>query len=152
MSLTQQHSNLFQSLVPLRPYFLTAAAFSFFINMLMIVPAIYMLQVYDRALGSQSLATLGMLTIILVFLLAAMGGLDWVRSQILIRAGARLDTLLSARVFNCTFRRSLTSGGCGDTQALSDLGGLRAFISGRRSRGAHARLATGHLRSLPTRT
>jgi ATP-binding cassette, subfamily C, type I secretion system permease/ATPase len=130
MSLTEQRSTLFESLEPLRPYFLTAGAFSFFINILMIVPALYMLQVYDRALGSQSLATLGMLTIILLFLLAAMGGLDWARSQILIRAGSRLDAILAARVLNCSFRRSLARGGSGDTQALSDLGGLRAFIGG----------------------
>ena len=114
----------------LRPYFITAGAFSFFINVLMIAPALYMLQVYDRALGSQSLSTLGMLTLILVFLLAAMGGLEWVRSLITIRAGTKLDTLLSERVFECTFRQTLLSNGSGSTQPLVDLSSLRAFIGG----------------------
>ncbi len=89
-----------------------------------------MLQVYDRAVGSGSESTLLMLTLIMVFLLTAMGGLDWVRGQIMNRAGARLDQLLAERVFDATYRMSLISGGRSSAQALSDLSGIRGFISG----------------------
>ena len=130
MAIDLKNSLLLKTLEPLRPYVVAAGSFSFFINMLMIVPAIYMLQVFDRAVGSQSVSTLGMLTLIMVCLLIAMGALDWVRGQIMIRAGARLDEVLSERVFDGTFRQSLLSGGRSSAQPLSDLNGLRNFISG----------------------
>jgi len=130
MAIDYRQSVLLKALQPLRPYITAAAAFSFFINILMIVPAIYMLQVYDRAVGSRSESTLLMLTLIMVFLLIAMGGLDWIRGQIMTRAGARMDELLSERVFDATYRMSLFSGGRSSAQALSDLTGIRGFISG----------------------
>ncbi len=59
--------------------------FSFCINLLMIVPAIYMLQVYDRVITSGSYNTLIVLTLIMTFLMISMGGLEWVRSRVLIQ-------------------------------------------------------------------
>ena len=56
--------------------------FSAGINLLWLVPSLYMLQVYDRVLPSGSKATLLMLSLIVLFLLATMGLLEWVRSQI----------------------------------------------------------------------
>ena len=47
--------------------------FSFFVNMLMLTGPIYMLQVYDRVLGSRSEATLVALSLVVVFLYAMMG-------------------------------------------------------------------------------
>ena len=129
MAVDLKNSLLLKTLEPLRPYVIGAASFSAFINMLMIVPAIYMLQVYDRAVGSQSQSTLLMLTLIMVFLLSAMGSLQWVRGQIMVRAGAMLEDILSERVFDGTFRQSLLSAGKSSAQPLSDLTGLRTFIS-----------------------
>jgi ATP-binding cassette subfamily C protein EexD len=130
MAADLKNSLLLKALEPLRPYFYASAGFSFFINILMIVPALYMLQVYDRAVGSQSLSTLLMLTLIMVFLITSLGGLDWVRGRVMSRAGARLDEILGERVFDGTFKQSLMSGGRSSTQALSDLNGLRVFLSG----------------------
>lgn len=111
--------------------FMTVGFFSMFINILMIVPAIYMLQVYDRVVTSGSITTLVMLTIIMTFLLISMGGLEWVRSRILIRVGNRLDKLLSRKVFDNSFKISLYSGGRQDGAIpLNDLTGLRQFITG----------------------
>ena len=129
MAVDLKNSLLLKTLEPLRPYVIGAASFSAFINILMIVPAIYMLQVYDRAVGSQSQSTLLMLTLIMVFLLSAMGSLQWVRGQIMVRAGAMLEDILSERVFDGTFRQSLLSAGKSSAQPLSDLTGLRTFIS-----------------------
>jgi ATP-binding cassette subfamily C protein EexD len=129
MAIDLKNSLMLKTLQPLRSYFMGAAGFSFFINMLMIVPAIYMLQVYDRAVGSQSPSTLLMLTLIMVFLLASMGGLDWVRGRIMGRAGARMDEILSERVFDGTFKQSLMTAGRSSAQPLSDLAGLRNFIA-----------------------
>ena len=50
------------------PPFVTAVVFSFFINLLLFVPALYMLQIYDRVLGTRNLVTLGGITVIAAFL------------------------------------------------------------------------------------
>ncbi len=110
---------------------MAAGFFSLFINFLMLVPAIYMLQLYDRVLTSGSESTLLMLTLVVVLLFATMGSLEWVRSQILVRVSARLETLLNERVYAATFKKALYSGGAQSTsQPLDDLTGLRQFLTG----------------------
>lgn len=114
-----------------RAYFGFAALFSAAINMLLLVPIIYMLQVYDRVLSSGSLSTLGMLTLLMVCLLLAMGGLDWVRSTIMIATSNRLEAILRLRVTDATFRRALLSGGtASSSQPLNDLAQLRQYMTG----------------------
>jgi ATP-binding cassette subfamily C protein EexD len=114
-----------------RKSFWAAGFFSLFINLLLLAPSLYMLQVYDRVLTSSSESTLLMLTLITVFLFIIMGGLEWIRSQILIVTSTRLDQLLSQRVFDAVFIRSLSSGGkVANVQPLSDLLQLRQFLTG----------------------
>jgi ATP-binding cassette subfamily C protein EexD len=97
----------------------------------MLVPSIYMLQVYDRVVTTGSHITLLMLTLVTAFLFLVMGGLDWVRSQILVRTGARFDVLLNERLFDAVFKQTLLSGNkSGSAQALSDLLNLRQFLTG----------------------
>ncbi len=105
--------------------------FSLFINALMLVPTFYMLQVYGRVVTGGSLTTLAMLTIILTFLLVTMGLLEWVRSRIMVRVSTRLDVFLGRDVYRASFKRALESGGLdASAQSLSDLTGLRQFMSG----------------------
>ena len=105
--------------------------FSLFINALMLVPTFYMLQVYGRVVTGGSLTTLAMLTIILTVLLVTMGVLEWVRSRIMVRVSTRLDVLLGRDVYRASFKRALDSGGQdASAQSLSDLTGLRQFLSG----------------------
>lgn len=114
-----------------RTSFMSAAFFSLFVNLLMLVPAIYMLQVYDRVLSSGSESTLLMLTLIVVFLFIVLGSLEWLRGQILVVSSMRLDTLLGPRVHDAIFTRVLASGGRqADTQPLTDLDRLRQFLTG----------------------
>lgn len=61
------------------------------INILALTGSFYMLQVYDRALTSGSVQTLAALSILAIGLYLFQGGFDIVRSQVLIRIGARLD-------------------------------------------------------------
>ena len=105
--------------------------FSLFINLLMLVPAFYMLQIYDRVVGTGSTSTLVFLTLLMLLLMATMGGLDWVRSRILVRVGTRLDALLSGRLYDASFKVALQSGGATTSaQPLQDLNGLRGFLTG----------------------
>ncbi|MBT3816651.1 MAG: type I secretion system permease/ATPase, partial [Methylococcales bacterium] len=114
-----------------RSAFYTAAFFSLFINLLMITPAIYMLQVYDRVLSSGSESTLLVITLLLVFLFIAMGLLEWMRSLILVRVSSKLETLLNSRLFTVSFKQALYSGGQNSNgQPLEDLTALRQFMTG----------------------
>ncbi len=114
-----------------RGSFAFAAFFSLFINLLLLVPAMYMLQVYDRVLTSGSESTLLMLTLLATGLFALMGGLEWVRAQVLVAASVRLDHLLGARVHDAMFERSLAQGGKAATaQPLYDLLQVRQFMTG----------------------
>lgn len=122
-------SDLQKALGVCRQSFISAAFFSLFINLLMLTPPLYMLQIYDRVLASRSESTLLMLTLLVTALFVVMGGLEVVRSRILVRTGARLDGLLNPRLFQATFDQSLQRPG-GSGQALHDLNNLRQFLTG----------------------
>lgn len=122
---------LAEALRSVRAYFGAAALFSAAINLLLLVPIIYMLQVYDRVLSSGSVSTLSMLSVLMVCLLIAMGGFDWVRSRIMIAASNRLESILRGRVADATFKRALLSGGMvSNSQPLNDLAQLRQYLTG----------------------
>ncbi|QQE90028.1 type I secretion system permease/ATPase [Azotobacter chroococcum] len=111
--------------------FISVGFFSFFVNALMLVPTFYMLQVYGRAVASGSTSTLLMLTLIMGVLIATMGALEWTRSRLMVRISAKLDALLSREVYRASFRRALESGGAdASAQSMSDLTGLRQFLTG----------------------
>lgn len=76
------------------------AIFSSFVNALMLTGPLYMLNVYDRVLGSRSFETLVALSVLVGFLYLMMGILDYARGRIMGRIGAQLQTDLDERVFN----------------------------------------------------
>lgn len=127
---TVKYPELAETFKGIKQYFIYAGLFSAAVNILMLTPILYMLQVYDRVVSSGSYSTLTMLTLLMVAMMAAMGGFEWVRSMILISASNRIDKDLRKRVFNATFRHALTSGGTGSSQPLSDLSALRQFLTG----------------------
>ncbi|MDA1370917.1 MAG: type I secretion system permease/ATPase [Proteobacteria bacterium] len=134
MNTTQNKSSypeLTAALTDVKRYFIYAGVFSAAVNVLMLVPIIYMLQVYDRVMSSGSLTTLAMLTLLMVALLLAMGGFEWVRSQILVTASNRIEKNLRQRVSEATFKRALLTGGIiSNSQPLNDLSSLRQFLTG----------------------
>ena len=89
-----------------RGLYWVVALFSLFSNLLMLTGPIYMLQVYDRVLGSRSEATLIALSILAVFLYAMMGILDFARGRVMGRVGARFQAQLDRRVFDAVIRKS----------------------------------------------
>ncbi len=130
MAKQQEGTDLQQALKACRGSFVAVGFFSMFVNLLMLVPPMYMLQVYDRVLSTQSEDTLLMLTLLVIFLFAIMGGLELVRSRILVRVGNRLDTMINERLYGAMFRRSLMAPGGQSAQPLSDLTSLRQFLTG----------------------
>lgn len=130
VSKSRPGTELYQALASFRPSLLALGAFSLCINLLLLAPAIYMLQVYDRVITSGSVPTLVMLTLVILFLFLTIGALEWVRSQILLRLGLRLELALDDRVFDVSFREALYTGGrAAQGQALADLSGLRQYVS-----------------------
>ena len=86
--------------------FLAVALFSVFSNLLMLTGPLYMLQVYDRVLGSRSVETLVGLTVLVVFLYIIMGILENARSRVMARVGARFQSRLDHRVFEAVMRKA----------------------------------------------
>lgn len=80
--------------------------FSFFVNLLMLTGPLYMLQVYDRVLGSRSVETLIALSVLVAFLFGMMGILDYARGRVMSRAAARFQGRLDKRVFDAVIRKS----------------------------------------------
>ena len=113
----------------MRRSFYVIGFFSFFINMLMLTAPLYMLQIYDRVLSSGSQPTLVALTVLAVGMMLVMGGLEVIRSRILVRIGTRLDQQLSDHVFTATFERSLGAAQIDRGQALRDLEAVRQFLT-----------------------
>lgn len=113
-----------------RKAFYTAGLFSLFINLLGLVPSIYMLQVYDRVLQSRNVTTLIMLTVIMLGFYVMLSMLELARSKLLIRVGAQLDMKLNNRVFVASFESNLKRAGGNAGQALGDLTNVRQFLTG----------------------
>ncbi len=109
---------------------LNVAAFSALINILMLAPAIYMLQVYDRVLTSANPYTLLMLTLIIVAVFFLLGFLEWIRSTVLIRISEEFDHVMHSKIFHASFSYQLASGKAFPSQAVSDLNQLRQFMTG----------------------
>lgn len=85
----------------------TAFLFSIFVNLLMLTGPLFMLQVYDRVLGSGSEETLAALFLLVGMLYALMALLDFARGRIMARFGARFQSSLDERVFDATMRQAL---------------------------------------------
>ncbi|MEY2700642.1 MAG: Alkaline protease secretion ATP-binding protein AprD [Pseudomonadota bacterium] len=127
---TQQQNELLDVLARFRRGFVFAGIFSFVINVLMLAPSLYMMQVYDRVLTSRNAETLLVLTLIILFLYVLMSALEWIRSQLLVRVGARIDARLNTRVFQAAFERNLRMAGANPAQAMHDLTNIRQFLTG----------------------
>lgn len=130
MAKQQDASDLQLALKACRSSFVSVGFFSMFVNLLMLVPPMYMLQVYDRVLSTQSVDTLIMLTLVVIFLFMVMGGLELVRSRILVRVGNKLDSSINARLYSAMFRRSVVAQGQQSAQPLNDLTSVRQFLTG----------------------
>ena len=123
-------SELKQTLLESKKTILMAGFFSMFINLLMLVPPLYMLQLYDRVLTSRSESTLYMLTLIVVILFITMGLLEVVRSRMLIKFGNKFANILSNRVFESTFELANKKPEAASSRLMGDLMQLRQYLSG----------------------
>ncbi|MPW17645.1 type I secretion system permease/ATPase [Paraburkholderia sp. CNPSo 3157] len=123
-------NEIVQALLGYKRVFRTIGIFSMFINLLMLVPSLYMLQVYDRVIPSRNGVTLAMLTLMMFGMYGLSAALEYVRSFIVIRVGAKLDMQLNSRVYTASFESNLKRQGTNAGQSLNDLTTIRQFVTG----------------------
>ncbi|MBY0224231.1 MAG: type I secretion system permease/ATPase [Hyphomicrobium sp.] len=111
--------------------FVAVGLFSGVINLLALTGSFYMLQVYDRVLPSNSVATLIGLTVLMALLYIANGFLDFIRVRVMARVGVRVDNDVRASVFRAIRLMPLKFRKAGDgLQPIRDLDTIRGFCSG----------------------
>ena len=112
-----------------RTLYWAVGLFSFFANLLMLTGPLYMLQVYDRVLGSRSVATLVALSVLVLFLYAIMGILDYARGRVMARVGARFQSRLDRRVFEAVLLKSALRPDDNSATGLRDLEAVQRLMT-----------------------
>lgn len=113
-----------------RHVLLHAGAMSFFLNLLLLAPTLYMLQVFDRVFTSRSNETLFWLTAITVLLLALYLVIDWMRGRLLASIGALVDRLLGEPVMLKVLEDAAAPNPGKLAFLARDAGILRSFFGG----------------------
>ena len=113
-----------------RPFFLYAGVFSLAINLLLLAPTLYMLQVFDRVLASRSEETLVVLTIAVAIALFAMSLIEALRSRLLAATGAALDRKLGPPVLEGLLAQAARAGSTEYVHGLRDVATLRTVLTG----------------------
>lgn len=113
-----------------KTHFLYAGLFSFFVNLALLVPPLYMIQVFDRVLISRSNETLVMLTVGALAVLAVMMALDYLRALLLLGAGGTLDRLLGEKVIDRLIENGSRMQPAEQMHGLKDVAVLRGFFTG----------------------
>ncbi|KKA09624.1 peptidase [Pseudomonas ogarae] len=121
---------LFKALGAYKNILISVGCFTALINVLMLAPSIYMLQVYDRGLSSQNETTLAMLSLMVVGFFVFIGLLEMVRSFVVIRIGSQLERRFNLQVYQAAFERNLRQGEGNAGQSLGDLTHIRQFLTG----------------------
>ena len=111
-------------------YFIAAGVFSFFMNMLLLTPSLYMLQVYDRVLGSRSEETLWFLTLMLICALLVMGAMELVRSRLLVKANNAIDAQLAPYLLKKMAEGATSPDGNRYSYGIKDLSAIKTFLTG----------------------
>jgi PrtD family type I secretion system ABC transporter len=127
---TEKKDVLFSELDRFRSAFASLLLFSFVINIISIVPTIYMLQLFERVMQSRNEATLIFLTLIAVGLIIVWTILESIRFKVLQRVGVAVDQRVGQVVFDALNRQTDKLSAIARNTILQDLNILREFISG----------------------
>ncbi|MGR3792917.1 type I secretion system permease/ATPase [Vannielia sp. SX4] len=113
-----------------RGLFHSVFLFSIFVNLLMLTGPLFMLQVYDRVLGSRSEETLAALFVLVAFLFLMMGLLDYARGRVMARVAARFQRDVEGRVFSAVLAaESRSPGNELAASGLRDLDSVQRFFA-----------------------
>ena len=120
---------------PYRNAIAALLVFGFVSNILMLIPTVYMLQVFDRVMVSRSELTLIVVSLIALYLFGVLALTEWSRSRLLVRLGTQIDSDLSSQTFHAVYASNLkahlsNSPMLESKRGFTDLGEIRQFISG----------------------
>ncbi|VWX62301.1 Alkaline protease secretion ATP-binding protein AprD [Burkholderiales bacterium 8X] len=113
----------------LRVPLLWVAALSFFANLLLLAPALFMLQLFDRVLTSQSQDTLLLLLLGVGIALLLTLALDYLRSRLQGVAGNLVAESLSPRIAKIMLVQAAQRSGRERREGLRDVAALRQLFS-----------------------
>lgn len=125
----KQNTKLKEILNEFKPQYATLFIFSAVVNILMLVPSWYMLQVYDRVLTSYDENTLFGLTIIVVFLYLIYGLLEKYRGLILVGVSEIFDQKTVPLIHSAILTPSLKEKQK-NIAGLQDLNNVKQFLTG----------------------
>jgi ATP-binding cassette subfamily C protein len=108
---------------------LYAVALSVCLNLLQLTMPLFMLQVHDRVLNSQSMDTLTMLLILAIGALVVLGVLEFIRALSFQAIGGALVRRLNMPVLAAAVQASVDQGLSRATQSLRDIAELRSFLT-----------------------
>ena len=126
----QQRGSLRGALHKCRSHLIGVGIFSGLLNLLFIVPMLYMLQVYDRVVPTRGSGTLLVLTAVLLAGLAVLSALDWTRSRLLVRASLRLEHELAGPLLNAVLAKTDRPMDAVARQPKRDFDTLRQALTG----------------------
>lgn len=106
-----------------------AAVLSACIGILQLSTPLYMMQVHDRVLNSQSMDTLTMLTILVIGALVIYGVLEYIRALTFQAMGSAVVRWLNLPVLTAAVQAAADQGLTRATQSLRDLAELRSFLT-----------------------
>jgi PrtD family type I secretion system ABC transporter len=114
----------------IRNYFLPTAFFSLVINLLLIAPMFYMLQLYSRVIVTKSQEALWMLSLLLLVALLVMGALEIAKARILVAANNAIDSLIAPDLLKKMIEGATSPEQNPYRHALGDLHTVRIFLTG----------------------
>ncbi|MFD1123301.1 type I secretion system permease/ATPase [Methylophilus flavus] len=126
---TATRNSLWVLVKPFRRQFIQMAWLSLLTNVLMLVPTLYMLQLYDRVMQSRNTLTLVAVTALTAGLLILMAGADWLRNLYAIKTGVQFDLTYGKQIFSAIFDTRTTQKQS-PVQSLQQLTTVRQFMTG----------------------
>jgi PrtD family type I secretion system ABC transporter len=117
-------------LAPLLSPLRTVLLFSLVINLALLAPSIFMLQVFDRVLATRSVETLLVVGAIAVGTLMLMGVLEFLRNRALGGVGVLLEQEHGPHLLSQLLRAAAHPGRQGYLDGMRDLATVRAFLGG----------------------
>lgn len=106
------------------------AFLSFVITVLSVAPILYMMNVFDRVIPTNSHITLVSLLTLVIVMYFFWSALEWLRKRVMVRISLRIDWDMAANVFDACFKKSLQHKDPNVHQVMGDLLTVRQFMTG----------------------
>ena len=119
--MTEVRSTLRSTVLACKGEFMAVGVFSLVTNVLMLVPALFIMHITDSVLVNRNEMTLLFLTLTAVLMFCMVSVAEWSRSRVLARISTRLDAELAQPLFDSAFRARLAQTEPEPARALADL-------------------------------